>query len=153
MVVTATNPLPNTHSSSRNRGSDDDQQVDRVGPEQEDSRHGRQREVSTPVCEDVTTTGAGNNVWVPLPRQGYVRLDGTVERSQTAARRTKSHSRSGSSVGTGTDVQPDSHNQAAMLTAGPDSAVWVTVEGADVAQVAARISAVYDVLNRARLPR
>jgi hypothetical protein len=158
VAATATNPPPNTHSPSRNRGSDDDQH-DVVGPDQEDSRHGQPRAVSAPALKDGTTTGAGPSVRVPLPREGDAQQEGTVERSQTTVRRTKDRRQSGSSVDAGTDAQTDSRGSAqadqvsATLTAGPDGAVWVTVEGADVAQLAARISAVCDVLNRTRPPR
>jgi hypothetical protein len=67
-------------------------------------------------------------VRLPLPREGDARLDGT-----------------------GRDEQLDLHNQVpARLTAGPDGALWVTVDGADVQQLAARIDAVCDVLIRAQ---
>lgn len=36
-----------------------------------------------------------------------------------------------------------------MLTAGPEGGLWVTVEGADVHQLTARISALCDVLTEA----
>lgn len=36
-----------------------------------------------------------------------------------------------------------------MLTAGPDGALWVTVDGADVEELTARISALCDVLMEA----
>lgn len=157
-MATETNPLPKPHTPSQNRGSDDDQQHV-VGPDQEDSRHRQRRAVSTPTREDRTTTGAGDSMRVPHPRESDARQNGTVERSQTAVRRTKDRRRSRSSVGTGTDAQTDSRGSAqagqvsATLTAGPDGTVWVTVEGADVAQLAARINAVCDVLNRTRPTR
>ena len=129
-----------------------------MGPDQEDSRHGQPRAVSAPTRED-GTTGAGDTVRVPLPRQGDGQSDGTVERSQTAVRRTKGRMRSGSSVGTGTDAQTDSRGSAqadqvsATLTMGPDGTLWVAVEGADAQQLADRLRAVCDVLNRAQPPR
>jgi hypothetical protein len=150
-VVTATNPPPNTRTPARNSGSDDDHQVDTVGSDQEDSRHGQQRTISAPARDDGTATGASDSVRVPLPRQGDSWPDGTVDRSQTAVRRTKGGSPSGSSLGTDSGVQLESHNQVpATLTTGPDGALWVTVDGADVQQLAARISAVCDVLIRAQ---
>lgn len=112
MVVTATNPLQNTHTPSRNRGSDDDQQVDVVGPDQEDSRHGRRRAVSTLAREDVDTTGVSDAPQVPLPRQSDAQQDSTAGRSQAAAQRTKGRRRSGSSVGTGTGTQTGSRSSA-----------------------------------------
>jgi hypothetical protein len=153
VVVTATSPPPNTHTPARNRGNDDHQQ-DVVGSDQAGSQHGRRRAVSTPAREDGTTTDAGDSVRVPLPRQGDAQPDGSVERSQVPVRRTKGRRR-GSSVGTGTDTQGSAQADqvSATFTAGPDGAVWVTVEGADVAQLAARISAVCDLLNRAQSPR
>ena len=41
----------------------------------------------------------------------------------------------------------------ATLTVGPDGALWVTVDGADVHEVSAKIGAVCAVLNRTRPPR
>jgi len=41
----------------------------------------------------------------------------------------------------------------ATLTAGPDGALWVTVDGADVQQLVAKISAVCDVLIPAQPSR
>lgn len=80
---------------------------------------------------------------VPRQRQGDARQDGAVGQSQTAERRTKRRRRSGSPIGART---------GATLAAGPDGALWVTVDGADVQQLAARISAVCDVLIPAQPP-
>jgi hypothetical protein len=55
--------------------------------------------------------------------------------------------------GDGEDAAPVSDQIQATLTAGPDGAVWVTVGGADFYEVAARISAVCDLLNSVQRPR
>ncbi|MFF4594160.1 hypothetical protein [Amycolatopsis sp. NPDC001319] len=43
---------------------------------------------------------------------------------------------------------PVANQVQATLVAGPDGALWVTVDGVDVEQLAASISAVCDVLTR-----
>jgi hypothetical protein len=48
---------------------------------------------------------------------------------------------------------PTTNQAPATLTAGPDGALWVTVDGTDVQQLAARISAVCDALITAQPPR
>lgn len=138
VVSTATNPPPRTPTTP-SQGSSDDQQVHEQGADPEDVHDGnRQRPVSAPRAHgDTEDTGA----WVPQPRRGDGR-DSTVKRSQTAVGGTK-----------GADPDWVTNLVRATLTAGSDGAVWVNVDGVDVHEVAARISAVCDVLNRARPPR
>jgi hypothetical protein len=47
-------------------------------------------------------------------------------------------------------VAPVAGRVAVTLRAGPDGALWVGVDGADVQELAARISAVCDALTRAQ---
>jgi hypothetical protein len=67
--------------------------------------------------------------------------------------------RSPSSQGSSDDQHGNGHNEpitnevTATLMAGPDGALWVTVDGADVQQLAARITAVCDVLISAQPPQ
>lgn len=48
---------------------------------------------------------------------------------------------------------PTTNHVPATLTMGPDGALWITVDGTDVQQLAARISAVCDALITAQPPR
>jgi hypothetical protein len=121
VVATATNPPPTTPTLTPSQGSSDDQQVHERGADPEGSWRYRQRPVSAPSEHGHTED---TSVRVPCPRRGDGR-DG-----QHAA--------------------PVTSQVPATLTAGPDGALWVTVDGADVQQVAARISAVCDMLIPAR---
>jgi len=148
VVATTTNPPPTTPTTP-NQGSSDDHHVHERGADPEDVHGGnRQRPIPAPREHgdhgdhgDREDTSATPTVRVPHPRQSD-RREGAVERSQTAA-------------GGAKGVDPDSHRYQvpATLTAGADGTLWVTVDGADVREVAARISALCDVLNRAHPPR
>ncbi len=69
---------------------------------------------------------------IPSPRQSA-----TAQPSQRPGQRSTSHHRG------------EAANHApATLTAGPDGTLWVTVNGADIQQLADKISAVCDVLTQ-----
>lgn len=126
MVTTATNPPPTTPTTP-SQGSSNDQQVHERDTDLEGPRRYRQRPVSAPHEHgDMADASASEPVRVPCPRRGDGR-DG--------------------------HVVPVTNHVSATLSAGPDGELWVTVDGADIHQLAARISAVCDVLNREQPPR
>lgn len=125
VAVTIANPPPNIPTPTQNQESDDDQEARDAGTDPEGSKRYRQRPVSAPSEHGDTEDTSVLSVRVPYPRRG----DGRDEHAAPVI------------------------DFPAPLTAGPDGALWVTVGGADIQQLAEKINAVCDMLIPAQPPR
>jgi hypothetical protein len=113
----------NPPSATPSQGSSDDRQIHDPGVDPEDSRRSLQRPVSAPSGHgDMEDTGTSQTARVPQPRQSEGR------------------------------AAPVTNQVPVTLTAGPDGALWITVDGVDAQQLAAKISALCDVLTPGAAP-
>lgn len=129
-MATRTKPPPTTPTPTQSQGSNDDQQVHERKTDPEGSRPYRQRPVSAPSehsdigHSDAEDTRASQTVQVPCPRQGE-----------------------------GRDRASVTERVSVTLKRGPDDTPWVIIDGVDIQDVAATVSAVCDLLNSTRPPR
>jgi hypothetical protein len=113
------------------------------------SDHAHHAPTDTPDRQDDNGTEHADAHTIPSPRQSAAapsqrpapQPEPHRRRNRPARAAEKAESRAGPDASS-----PVTNQTPATLTAGPDGALWVTVDGADIQQLADRISAVCDVL-------
>lgn len=95
--------------------------------------------------------GDGNQPDTHRPRR--TRQSTAVRRSQRTGHGAAPRTPTRPSERDGGDTAPVTSQATVTLTAAPDGAVWVVVDGADLQEVTSRIGMVCDALTRARPPR